>query len=115
MGTKVYGIPGCDTVKKARRWFDDNGVVYEFHDYKKLGIDLKTVTTWCEEHGYESVLNKRGTTWRKLDESQKENLNAEKAATLMLENTSLIKRPIVEHGNTRLIGFNETQYAEVFE
>jgi len=115
MTTKVYGIPNCDTVKKTRRWFDDNGLEYEFHDYKKLGISVDTLEAWCDEFGFEALINKRGTTWRRLDETDKESLNQKKAIALMQANTSLIKRPVTEHGSTRLIGFDETQYAEVFE
>jgi len=115
MATKVFGIANCDTVKKTRRWLEDNGVDYEFHDYKKLGVSVDQLKTWCDAHGYETLLNKRGTTWRRLDEADRENLNQQKAIKLMQANTSLIKRPVTEHGKTRLVGFNETQYAEVFE
>lgn len=115
MVTRVYGIPNCDTVKKARRWLDENGVKYEFHDYKKLGISLTILETWCNDHGFEALINKRGTTWRRLDEKDKENLDQQKAIALMHTNTSLIKRPVTEHSTTRLIGFDEPQYAEVFE
>ena len=115
MTTRVYGIPNCDTVKKTRRWLDENGVEYEFHDYKKLGISVDTLEKWCDAHGFEALINKRGTTWRRLDESDKEKLTQQKAVSLMQANTSLIKRPITEHGTTRLIGFDEPQYAEVFE
>jgi len=79
MVTRVYGIPNCDTVKKARRWLDENGVDYEFHDYKKLGIDISTLEKWTKAHGWELLINKRGTTWRRLDESDKENLTDAKA------------------------------------
>ncbi len=115
MTTRVYGIPNCDTVKKTRRWLDENGVEYEFHDYKKLGISRDTLEKWCDEHGFEALINKRGTTWRRLDESDKEKLTQKKAVALMHTNTSLIKRPVTERGKTRLIGFDEPQYAEVFE
>ena len=115
MVTRVYGIPNCDTVKKTRRWLDANGVEYEFHDYKKLGISVSTLEKWCDDHGYEALINKRGTTWRRLDESDKENLTQKKAVALMQLNTSLIKRPVTEHAGSRLIGFDEPQYAEVFE
>jgi len=115
MVTRVYGIPNCDTVKKTRRWLDANGVEFEFHDYKKLGISLDTLEKWCNDHGHEALINKRGTTWRRLDQSDKENLDQKKAIALMHTNTSLIKRPITEHDKTRLVGFDEAQYAEVFE
>ncbi len=114
MTTRMYGIPNCDTVKKTRRWLDSNGVEYEFHNYKKLGIEAATLKKWCKDHGHETLINKRGTTWRRLDESEKENLNQKKAIALMLSNTSLIKRPIIEHGNARLIGFDEAQYTDMF-
>jgi len=115
MTTRLYGIPNCDTVKKTRRWLDDNGVEYEFHNYKKLGVETSTLKKWCKEHGYENLINKRGTTWRRLDDTEKENLNQKNAIALMQSNTSLIKRPIVEHNNLRLIGFDETQYSDVFQ
>jgi len=114
MTTRVYGIPNCDTVKKTRRWLDDNGVEYEFHNYKKEGIGEDTLKKWCKEHGYEALINKRGTTWRKLDDSNKDNLNQKKAIALMQANTSLIKRPIVEQGATRIIGFDAAQYSDTF-
>jgi len=112
---RVFGIPNCDSVKKARKWLEENGIEYEFHDYKKSGISLETLEKWSDKHGFEALINKRGTTWRRLDESDKEKLTRKKAIGMMHTNTSLIKRPVVEYGNTRLIGFDEPQYAEVFE
>ncbi len=115
MSIVVYGIPNCDTVKKARRWLETNSIDYEFHDYKKVGIDQKSLQRWCKEHGWETLLNKRGTTWRKLDEPDKTNLDEARAIALMQTNTSLIKRPVLEYNKTCLVGFNETTYAEVLE
>jgi len=115
MKTRVYGIPNCDTIKKARRWLDDNSIEYEFHNYKKLGIEEAILKKWCKEHGHEALINKRGTTWRRLDEAQKENLNQKTAIALMQSNNSLIKRPVVEHGAARLIGFDEAQYSELLK
>lgn len=115
MTTRVYGIPNCDTIKKARRWLADNDVEYEFHDYKKLGIDAKLLESWCKDHGHEALINKRGTTWRKLDDSDKDNLTQKKAIALMQSNTSLIKRPVTEFGSKRIIGFDEAQYADIFK
>ncbi len=115
MSATVYGIPNCDTVKKTRRWLEANGIEYTFHDYKKSGIDAKSLKRWCQEHGWETLLNKRGTTWRRLDTSQKEGLTEAKAIKLMQENTSLIKRPVLEYETTCLVGFDEPQYAEVLE
>ncbi len=110
--TVVYGIPNCDTVKKARRWLDTHGIDYEFHDYKKSGIDRATLSLWCEELGWESLLNKRGTTWRKLPEESKNNLTQKRSIALMIENTSLIKRPVLKHENNLLLGFDEGIWTE---
>jgi Spx/MgsR family transcriptional regulator len=115
MIARVYGIPNCDTIKKTRRWMDENSVEYEFHDYKKLGVSASTLNKWCDKLGWETFLNKRGTTWRKLDDADKENLDQAKAVALMQLHTSLIKRPVTEYGQTLLVGFNEPQYTEVFE
>ena len=108
----VYGIPNCDTVKKARKWLDSNGVGYEFHDYKKKGIDKKTLKAWVEELGWDALLNRRGTTWRKLDDSDKIDINETRALDLMVEHTSMIKRPVINYGDGLLLGFNEDVYAE---
>jgi len=114
MTTRLYGIPNCDTVKKTRRWLDENGVEYEFHNYKKLGISKAVLKNWCKDHGHETLINKRGTTWRRLEQPNKDKLNQKEAIALMQANTSLIKRPILEHGTNRLIGFNEAQFSEIF-
>jgi len=92
----LYGIRNCDTVKKARAWLDQRGVEYRFHDYKVAGIDKARLDRWCREVGWEALLNRAGTTFRKLADSQKENLNQEKAVALMLAQPSVIKRPVVE-------------------
>ena len=106
----VFGIPNCDTVKKARKWLDAKSVSYDFHDYKKKGVDEDTLNTWCKELGWEALLNRRGTTWRKLDDAQKVDLSQASAVKLMQENTSLIKRPIVQANNKLMLGFNAEQY-----
>lgn len=106
----VFGIPNCDTVKKARKWLDAQSVSYDFHDYKKKGIDEDTLNTWCKELGWEALLNRRGTTWRKLDDEQKTDLIQASAVKLMCENTSLIKRPVVQTKNTLMLGFNVELY-----
>lgn len=106
----LYGIPNCDTVKKARAWLDSHGVAHAFHDYKKLGIDAKTLTMWCADFGFERVLNQKGTTWRKLDEAQRTNLTQVKALKLMQEYPSVIKRPVLDTGKRRLLGFSEEDY-----
>lgn len=114
MTTIVYGIPNCDTVRKARRWLDAHGVEYEFHDYKKKGIDAATLKLWSKDVGWEALLNRRGTTWRKLSDDDKEQVTAAGAIKLMQAHTSLIKRPVVEHGGVRLVGFDEGRFGEVF-
>ena len=110
---KIYGIPNCDTMKKARRWLEDNGVEYVFHDYKKLGVPEKELTRWVRQAGWETVLNKRGTTWRKLDDDTKESIDEASAIRIMLENPSIIKRPVLESGNTLLIGFRQADYQQL--
>jgi len=112
---KIYGIPNCDTMKKARRWLQANGVEYEFHDYKKLGAPENKLKTWVKQAGWETVLNKRGTTWRKLDEKIKDSINSDAAVKIMSENPSIIKRPVLESGKLLLIGFTEDQYKRLLD
>jgi len=106
----LYGIPNCDTIKKARTWLDKQAVVYQFHDYKKEGITKTRLTQWCKELGFNALINQRGTTWRNLPSVAKENLTQTSAITLMIENPSLIKRPVLDIGHKRIVGFDETQY-----
>jgi arsenate reductase len=108
--TTLYGISNCDTIKKARRWLDDHNVDYDFHDYKKAGIDKETLQAWCKEFGFESLLNKRGTTWRKLDDTLKDNVDEASAIDIMCEHTSVIKRPVLISGSTRILGLDENAY-----
>lgn len=108
----VYGIPGCDTVKKARRWLKENNVDHELHDYKKAGIDTEHLQRWASVVSWETLLNKRGTTWRKLDEADREGINEARAIALMAEHTSLIKRPVVEYEGSLLVGFNAADWAD---
>lgn len=102
----LYGIPNCDTVKKARAWLDRCGIAYAFHDYKKAGIDEGRLRAWAGELGWEALLNRAGTTFRKLPEADKQGLNENRAIALMLTQPSMIKRPVLERGGTRLIGFD---------
>ncbi|MDX1812834.1 MAG: ArsC family reductase [Gammaproteobacteria bacterium] len=111
--TTVYGIKNCDTMKKARRWLDEHNVAYEFHDYKKEGIDEKTLTAWCKKLGWETLLNRRGTTWRKLPDKTKDNINEKSAIKLMLEQPSIIKRPVLKQGSNYLVGFDEQEYQKL--
>ena len=108
--TTLYGIPNCDTVKKARAWLDKHSVAYDFHDYKKQGIDAATLKLWCAEFGYERVLNQKGSTWRKLDDAQRADLTQAKAIRLMQDYPSIIKRPVLDTGKRRLLGFDEAEY-----
>ena len=107
---KIYGIPNCDTMKKARKWLEDNSLEYEFHDYKKHGVPEKNLTRWVKTAGWEVVLNKRGTTWRKLDDEIKNDIDETSSIQVMLENPSAIKRPVLEDGKTLLVGFKEEDY-----
>jgi arsenate reductase len=106
----LYGIPNCDTVKKARTWLEAAGLDYHFHDYKKAGIDVATLQRWCKELGVEQVLNQRGTTWRKLPETQRTNTDLAQALKLMQAQPSLIKRPILDTGAGLLPGFDATRW-----
>ncbi len=112
----VYGIPNCDTVKKAREWLDGQGLEYTFHDYKKEGVDGSNLERWSDGVGWEILLNRRGTTFRKLDEAEKADMTREKALALMEEHTSMIKRPVAEtgDGNRVLVGFAQSEWENAF-
>lgn len=111
----LYGIKACDTMKKARSWLDEHGIEYHFHDYKKEGIDSARLQAWCDEHGWETVLNRQGTTFRKLDDVDKQNIDTGKAIGLMQANPSMIKRPVLDTGSQRLVGFKPDRYAAAFK
>ena len=112
--TTIYGIKNCDTMKKARTWLDKQGVSYDFHDYKTAGIDRKTLEGWSKQVGWETLLNRAGTTFRKLPDADKEGLTAAKAIKLMLDQPSMIKRPVLETGKTLLVGFKPDEYKAAF-
>ncbi len=111
---RLFGIPNCDTMKKARQWLTDHAVEYEFHDYKKQGVDEKRLRQWVKQVGWEVLLNRRGTTWRKLDETLKANIGEASAIRIMLDNPSIIKRPVMEHGKSLQVGFKAEEYAKIF-
>ncbi|MFN3579975.1 MAG: ArsC family reductase [Pseudomonas sp.] len=111
----LYGIKACDTMKKARTWLDQQGIAYEFHDYKKQGVSSDNLTAWCQEHGWETILNRQGTTFRKLEDSDKQDIDTDKAIALMLANPSMIKRPVLDTGSQRLVGFKPEIYAAAFD
>ena len=111
---KIYGIPNCDTMKKARKWLEAHGIDYEFHDFKKLGLDKELLQGWVEELGWEVLLNRRGMMWRKLADEVKKNINADSAFNVMLETPTIIKRPVLDLGDRRAVGFSEKTYNELF-
>ncbi|WP_221393389.1 ArsC family reductase [Dyadobacter sp. NIV53] len=113
----VYGIPNCNTVKKARTWLEQNGVEYSFHDYKKKGISPEKIQDWFKKFPWEKLVNKAGTTWKALTDEEKVLVQNEKSAIeLMVTKTSVIKRPVIEdeNGNAVALGFSEKEYEEIF-
>ena len=114
MAVRLYGIKNCDTIKKARAWLDQNDIAFEFHDYKTLGIDRGTLEAWSREVGWEVLLNRAGTTFRKLPEKDKEGLNEQSAIKLMMAQPSMIKRPVLDIGLRRLVGFKADRYELAF-
>lgn len=111
MTITLYGIPNCETVKKARDWLDARGLAYAFHDYKKLGADPAKLNAWVDAAGWETVLNRAGTTFRKLPDADKQGLEATRAIALMAANPSCIKRPVVEYPGGLLVGFKPEIWA----
>jgi len=111
----IYGIRNCDTMKKARAWLDERGMAYAFHDYKTGGVDTARLTRWIEAVGWETLLNRAGTTFRKLPEADKQGLNQTKAIALMLAHPSMIKRPVLDVGGKLLVGFKPEAYAKTFK
>jgi len=111
----LYGIPNCETIKKARKWLSENEIDFEFHDYKKLGVPEKDLKQWIKQVGWEVLLNKRGTTWRKLDDSVKNSMTETSAIQIMLENPSIIKRPVLQSAGTISVGFSEQNYTKLFK
>ncbi len=110
----VYGIPNCDTMKKARKWLDGHGIEYEFHDYKKRGIDEDRLRAWVAELGWDALLNRRGMMWRKLPEKVRASMDEASAIRVMGERPSIIRRPVLDTGETREVGFSEDRYRELF-
>lgn len=114
MSIILYGIKNCDTMKKARAWLDQHGVAYRFHDYKTAGIDKDRLARWMSKVIWEVLLNRAGTTFRKLPDAEKEGLSEKKAVALMLAQPSMIKRPVLEEGNKLLVGFKPELYEAAF-
>ena len=114
MTVAVFGIPNCDTVKKARVWLGAAGVAYVFHDYKKTRIDTVTLNRWADAVGWEPLLNRAGTTFKKLGDADKADIDRDKAIALMIANPSMIKRPVVEEVGVLLVGFKPDDWARTF-
>lgn len=112
MAITLYGIPNCDTVKKARVWLEARGIAYDFHDYKKSGVDVADLARWCDALGWETVLNRAGTTFRKLPDADKAGLNRDRAIALMAAQPSMIKRPILAFPGGLLAGFKADIWAD---
>ena len=114
MAVTIYGIKNCDTMKKARAWLDQHGVGYAFHDYKTQGIGRGQLEAWAKQAGWETLLNRAGTTFRKLPDKEKEGVTQTKAIKLMFDQPSMIKRPVLETGKALLVGFKPEDYAKAF-
>jgi arsenate reductase len=109
----IYGIKNCDTMKKARSWLDQHGVAYQFHDYKAAGVERSALESWAREVGWEVLLNRAGTTFKKLPDKDKGGLTEKKAIALMLEQPSMIKRPVLDVGGKLLVGFKPAEYEKL--
>lgn len=114
MAITMYGIPNCDTIKKAKKWLESENQAYQFHDYRKDGVNAELVSTFCQHLGWENVLNKRGTTYRQLSQEQKDSLNEQNAIALLVEQPAMIKRPILLVDGQYHLGFKAQQYADIF-
>ncbi len=114
MNITLYGIPNCDTVKKARVWLEGQGIGFAFHDYKKSGVDVAKLAAWCDAKGWEVILNRAGTTFKKLPDADKADLNQARAIALMLAQPSMIKRPVVEYPGGILVGFKMPEWEMAF-
>lgn len=112
--TTLYGIKNCDTVKKARTWLEQHNVHYRFHDFRADGLTVAQVNTWIAEIGLETLVNKRSTTWKELDEATKTHFNDTTAATVISENPTLIKRPLLDTGKQKYVGFKDAEYTTIF-
>ncbi len=110
----IYGIKNCDTMKKAVTWLEAHGIEYSFHDYKKAGIDSVRLQNWLKQVSWDTLINKRGTTWRKLADDAKDNVDNDKAIELMMDNPSLIKRPVLDIDGKIHLGFKADHYASLF-
>jgi len=113
--TILFGIKNCDAIKKARNWLSEHDIEFQFHDYRTDGLEQPQLEQWCQELGWEQLLNRRGTTWRKLPDEIKDAIDEASAIALMLEQPAMIKRPLLESGTQRLLGFKAAEYEHLFE
>lgn len=113
--TIMYGIPNCDTVKKARAWLGERGIEYTFHDFRKNGVNPVWLRAWVDEFSWETLVNRKGTTWRKLPEETRENMDEAIALVVMEEQPSIIKRPLLDMGTRHVVGFSPDSYRELFQ
>ncbi|MDM3872220.1 ArsC family reductase [Porticoccus sp. W117] len=110
----LYGINNCDTVKKARRWLEENGIDYRFHDFRVDGLTANQVTDWSQQLGWETLVNKRSTTWKQLDETERATMDANSSINAMVEHPTLIKRPVLDNNGELLVGFKPETYQDHF-
>ena len=110
----LYGIANCDTIKKAKTWLQDHAVEFEFHDYRKQGLEAELLQTWVNDLGWDALLNRRGTTWRQLAPEVKDTLDTDSAIEIMLANPAIIKRPLLVTNGRRYLGFSHEQYSQIF-
>lgn len=111
---KIHGIPNCDTMKKARKWLDTHNLDYQFHNFKKEGLEKTTLLHWIDQTGWETLLNRRGMMWRKLSDEAKAGIDETSAIEIMLETPSIIKRPVLEVNGNLYVGFSEERYSDLF-
>jgi Spx/MgsR family transcriptional regulator len=115
MTATLYGIKNCDTVKAARQWLETHRIEYRFHDFRVEGLTLAQAQCWLDEIGADTLINKRGTTWRQLDTRTRDSINDKTAAALLVANPTLIKRPVLDIGHQRAVGFSAASYGELFK
>ena len=112
---RLYGIPNCDTMKKARKWLADQGIAHEFHDFKKKGLERSLLLTWVDAAGWETLLNRRGMMWRKLDPRLRQDMDKKTAISVMLDNPTIIRRPVLDLDGSIQVGFSESEYRKLFD